>query len=165
MNGYRKKLNYSVCSLTFIGRQQLLPGSCDIQWPSLEDIKEVQSENLSTSERSVLGADGVRRIDGKIWIPSQAVGLKLKILTVAHAGSRGHRGTDGTVSVLAKTFRWKGMRRDAEEFSKKCLHCMISRTGQAIPRPLSHALYGSEPNEVVHADFLYMGPGLSLIHI
>lgn len=32
------------------------------------------------------------------------------------------------------------------------------RTGERIPRPLSTALHLSKPNEVVHADFLYMGP-------
>ena len=28
-----------------------------------------------------------------------------------------------------------------------------------VPRPLAHALHGTKPNEVIHADFLYMGPG------
>lgn len=51
------------------------------------------------------------------------------------------------------------MKRDISTFIDKCLHCLVSKSGSLIPRPLAHALHGSRPNEVLHFDFLYMGPG------
>ena len=31
-------------------------------------------------------------------------------------------------------------------------------SGEVIPRPLATALHGERPNEVLHMDFLYVGP-------
>lgn len=36
------------------------------------------------------------------------------------------------------------------------VHRILSTTEKRIPTPLSIALYGTKPNEAVHADFLYM---------
>ena len=47
---------------------------------------------------------------------------------------------------------------DTKDFVDLYLHCIVSRTGKKIPRPLATALNGSRPNEVLHVDFLYMGP-------
>lgn len=46
---------------------------------------------------------------------------------------------------------------DVKEFVSDYLHCVVSRTGEKIPRPIGKALHGSTPNEVVHMDFLFMG--------
>lgn len=50
------------------------------------------------------------------------------------------------------------MDKDVTRLVKGCLHCLITRTGETVPRPLVHALHGERPNEVLHLDFLYMGP-------
>lgn len=42
---------------------------------------------------------------------------------------------------------------------RKWLYCIVTRLGDMIPRPLGQALHGDRPNEVIHIDFLYMGPG------
>lgn len=49
------------------------------------------------------------------------------------------------------------MTHDVEEFIQTCIHCIISQNSNGIPRPLLTVLQGEKPNEVVHADFLYMG--------
>lgn len=49
------------------------------------------------------------------------------------------------------------MENDVSSFIGNCLHCLVSRTGEKIPRPLSLTLHGTKPNEVLHIDYLYMG--------
>lgn len=67
----------------------------------------------------------------------------------------GHRGQDPTLSIVCESFWWKGMGKSIREFVSSCLHCMVSRSGGSIPRPLSTAIHGTKPN---HMDYLYMGP-------
>ena len=43
------------------------------------------------------------------------------------------------------------------EFVRQCLHCVDSRAGDVIPRPLGETVHGTTPNEVVHFDYLYVG--------
>ena len=51
------------------------------------------------------------------------------------------------------------MAQDVSTLVRGCLRCMMTRAGEVIPRPLGSALHGSKPNEVIHMDFLFMGPG------
>lgn len=37
------------------------------------------------------------------------------------------------------------------------IHCIITRNGERIPRPLATELHGQKTNEVIHMDYLYMG--------
>lgn len=53
---------------------------------------------------------------------------------------------------------WQDIKQDIEEFILSCIHCIISRHGEKIPRSLPTALHGKKPNVLSHADFLYMGP-------
>ena len=36
------------------------------------------------------------------------------------------------------------------EFVKQCLHCMDSKAGEKVPRPLGETVHGTRPGEVVH---------------
>ena len=71
----------------------------------------------------------------------------------------GHRGADATSSVLKESFWWPGCDTAVKELVRGCLHCLVTRSGQIIPRPLGSAIHGSRPNEVLHMDYLYMGAG------
>ena len=84
--------------------------------------------------------------------------VQLKVLVVSHFGIMGHRGVEATSSTIHELFAWDGMSRDVEAFVGGCIHCIVSRAGHKIPRPLASALHGSRPGEVVHMDFLYLGP-------
>ena len=44
------------------------------------------------------------------------------------------------------------------ELCKKCLHCLPTRGGVRIPRPLGEAVHGTERNEVLHMDWIYIMP-------
>lgn len=50
------------------------------------------------------------------------------------------------------------MTQEIREFTQSCIHCIIHKAGEHIPRPLPSAVHRKTPNEVAHADFLYMGP-------
>jgi transposase InsO family protein len=41
-----------------------------------------------------------------------------------------------------------------------CFHCIASASGEITPRPMGEALHASKPNEVIHFDYLYMGPSV-----
>ena len=43
------------------------------------------------------------------------------------------------------------------EFVKQCLHCMDSKAGEKIPRPLGETVHGKRHDEVLHFDYLYVG--------
>lgn len=39
------------------------------------------------------------------------------------------------------------------------MHCITSRAGKKIPRPLASTIHGTRPNEFIHFDYLYCGIG------
>ena len=43
------------------------------------------------------------------------------------------------------------------EFVKQCLHCMDSKAGEKIPRPLRETVHGRRPGEVLYFDSWYVG--------
>lgn len=128
-------------------------------WPSRETILAVHSNTDAKPAGAALDEDGLVRVNNKIWVPDEADHLKLKLLTVAHAGQAGHRGVDATAASLREEFTWRKIQIDAKDFVSNCLLCILSRTGSKIPRPLSITLHGSRPNEVLHFDYLFLGEG------
>lgn len=66
-----------------------------------------------------------------------------------------HSGKGYILGVILESFIWKGMNADVDAhvaaLIRGCLHCMVTRTSQKITRPLSKALHGGRPNEVVTA--------------
>ena len=94
----------------------------------------------------------------RIWIPSTDKKLHQKLMVVSHCSTMGHRGADATNSVLCEKFYWNELDRDVEVFVGQWFHCILTRSGELIPRPLGTALYGERPNEVLHMDFLYIEP-------
>ena len=97
----------------------------------------------------------------QIWIPQQDLELQLKIMVCSHCGSIGHRGMDETGSVIRENFWWSSLDQDVKALVRGCYHCIVTLTGEVVPRPLGHAIHSDRPNEVVHMDFFNMGQGLS----
>ena len=52
---------------------------------------------------------------------------------------------------------WFRMEVHVTEFVKQCLHCMDSKAGVKIQRPLGETVHESRPGEVLHFDYLYVG--------
>ena len=146
-----------ICSLT-LATNQLVPAADEIVWPTREMLRTAQSRAKNTPTRAEADSDGLLRLDGRIWVPSTDADTKLRILVASHCGSMGHRGATATSSVIAEEFVWDGMAKDCRDFVSRCLHCVVSRAGDVVPRPHAHALHADRPNEVIHADYLYLGP-------
>jgi hypothetical protein len=48
------------------------------------------------------------------------------------------------------------MAKDAKGFAKICLHCVATIPGDKVAIPLYTQLHASEPNDILHFDFLYI---------
>ena len=129
-----------------------------LEWPELHMIYFSQDKYSSIKPSAAVTAGGMIKIDGKIWIPEKDLGPQVSILISAHCGICGHWGSKATASSLMEPFIWKGIDEDCQAFVKACVHYVLSRTVNRVPRPLATILHASRPNEVVHFDFLYMGP-------
>lgn len=84
--------------------------------------------------------------------------LKLKLLLISRCGVMGHRGTDATESVLREEFVSQGITDDVAAFAGACLHCIVTRTGETVPRPLGHTIHGEPPRDAIQVDFMFMRP-------
>lgn len=140
---------------------QLVPAANAISWPVNEDYQKAQEQTTKKIRFSGPDEDGLYHKKGKIWIPSDATDLKLRILIPSHCGVMGHRGVEATCSIIMENFKWRNLAADVKVFVNSYLHCVISRTGERIPRPMANKMNGRKPNEVVHMDFLYMDPNAS----
>lgn len=47
------------------------------------------------------------------------------------------------------------MKQEVRKFFQSCVHFIISRTGERIPKLSASSIHGKMPNKVVCADFLY----------
>ena len=113
---------------------------------------------ISTAPKDMTKGDfNLSLKNGSIWIPNDAIDLKLRFLTIAHAGNAGHRVVDQTWNALRNKFTWSDQREDVRSFVASCLLCVLSKTGERFPRPLSTRTHGSKPNEVIHFDYLFLG--------
>ena len=160
--GYRRDRSErpAVCSMTLAEAKQLVPRPDEIQWPQMAAIQASQSASPDRPDcLQYDNAESVWKKGEAMWIPGKDVELQLKILVISHCGLVGHRGAVATASIVAETFWWETMKDDVAQFVKDCLHCITTRTGSVIPRPFGTALHADRPNEVLHMDYLYMGPG------
>ena len=92
-----------------------------------------------------------------LWIPEDAEKLQARLMVCAHMKDAGHRGAVATLQRLSEYCCWLRMEDHVKEFVKQCLHCMDSKAGEKVPRPLGETVHGTSPGEVVHIDYLYVG--------
>jgi Integrase zinc binding domain len=136
-------------------------------WPTPREIRLVQDAALSLAEISptewpkLVDDDLYRTPGGQVWIPPEAQDLQLRICVLAHTGHGGHRGLTSTTESIKAVFLWETLIDDVRTFCDTCLHCCSIIGGGRTPRPYGQALHASKPNEVIHFDFLFMGPSLA----
>ena len=159
VRGYRseKLLSKKVCGVMSMTDNQIVPSATDIELLTFDVLRESQREAKEPPVEGVRGQDDLIRVHDVIWIPEDDLDTKVKLLVLSHCGASGHRGVEATASILKENFTWKFMDEDVREFVGQCIHCLVSRTGDTIPRPLGRQLHGQRPNEVLHLDFLYLG--------
>lgn len=64
---------------------------------------------------------------------------------------------DVTERVVREHFWWSSLDQGVKALVRGGHHCIVTRTVEIMRRPLSHAIHGDRPNQVVHLEFLYMG--------
>ena len=165
IRGYRNesKGHTAICSTLLQEAEKLIPAAESFSRPSIDSIRHSQQEHDLPSQILELHAlDGLWKTDGRIWIPQEDLELQLKVMVTSLSGTIGHRGKDATLSMLSEDFWRPSVRRDVDALVRDRFHCILTRTGERIPRPLGHAMHGDPPNEVVHMDVLYMGRSSSV---
>ena len=144
------------------------PTDADYSFPSMGDVWDRQDIYTdgnavldSPLESVVRGENGLYRIDyggmQVIWVPPAMRSLQVRFMVCAHMQEAGHRGICATMHRLAAYCVWEGMKEDVTEFAQQCLHCVDSRAGNVVPRPLGEILHGTEVGEVLHFDYLKLG--------
>ena len=128
-------------------------------WPNLEEIRAEQKKWLEGESPSLNKDELIVTKSGKVVIPEQSTDLKLRLCVIAHCGGNsGHLGYQAATTKLSEFCWWQGCEKDMLELCKKCLHCLPTRGGVRIPRPLGEAVHGTERNEVLHMDWIYIMP-------
>lgn len=84
--------------------------------------------------------------------------LKPRSIVSVHCDEPGHRGFGATLILVSGSYWWTEVKIEIREFPQWCIHRIVSRTRERVPRPVSSTKHGPKPNKKVHGDFLYMGP-------
>ena len=131
-------------------------------WPDLGALRVAQrgaEEPLPHGFRR--DSEGVVRAEaGQVWIPDSNKVMQLRLLIAAHAGPGGHRGASTTMRAIQSFVNWTTMQEDTKSFVASCLHCLSTTTSGVVPRPMAQTLHATEPNKLLHMDFLYIFPGI-----
>ena len=127
-------------------------------WPTETEIRAAQDDKLSEDERLSCYHDDAdnlwkRKESGGIAIPQACEVLRKRLLIIAHCGSSGHRAQESTMNTLCDKFHWESMAEDVSTFCHQCLHCVPTRGGRMVPRPLGDTLVGARGNHVLQVDF------------
>lgn len=124
------------------------PEDPELDWPDSETIRMSQQGYCRLwSSKTNLGDDGLYRMANRVWIPEEDSKLQIKILIVGHCGKAGHRSSDSTESSITEEFYWKNMRLDTTELDQACLHCIIAKSVNKAPRPLSMTTHATSPKQ------------------
>jgi hypothetical protein len=132
----------------------------DFVWPNIEEIRIIQEKLLGSQSTHRRNKDGLIITNKeKVIIPDDAEDLRRRLCVIAHAGGNsGHLGYQATTQKLTQYFYWKNCIEDIKALCSSCLHCLPTRGGVRIPRPLGTQVHGKKPNEVIHMDWIYIWP-------
>jgi hypothetical protein len=101
---------------------------------------------------------------GKRWLPRQATAAHVSACVLAHSSGSGHCSIAETQQRVATWFDFVGRSEAVHKFVASCLHCLCTRKGNVIPRPLASTMHGRYFGHVLRMDFLYLslGNGISV---
>lgn len=102
-----------------------------------EQIRDIQYGSSVHPHEVIAEDDGLVRFNRMTWVPDDADGLKVKLLTVFHAYHVGHMVGDSTEAPFRDDFTWKVITTDAKYFVSNFLLCVLSRSGTKVPWPLT----------------------------
>ena len=144
------------------------PPTGNYQMPSKGETKEMQDAvargqvELATPLGTVTrGEDGLYRVSYQgrmvLWVPEEERELQARLMVCAHMQDAGHRGLRATNHRLGAYCAWDNMEKDIAKFVRQCLHCIDSKAGITISRPLGDLVHDTEVGEVLHFDYLSLG--------
>ncbi|KAE9062830.1 hypothetical protein PF007_g29768 [Phytophthora fragariae] len=132
--------------------------SDDFEFPSLGSIRAAQEEHASSAPLEVGRDDsGLVLVNDRLWVPAAATELLQRIFVISHCGLQGHRGLEPMVSTIESVFSISGLSALCRRFLSRCLLCKHVKGGNIITRPWGPTYDATEPNELLHWDFLFMG--------
>lgn len=100
----------------------------------------------------------LRSASGTMYIPN-VDNLRLRLTVVAHQGIAAHRGSEETMHNLTTYCYWPRLAQETRQFCANCLSCLKVKGGRTIPRPNLATERASEPNEMIHFDFVHVRSG------
>ena len=141
------------------------PPTGDYQMPSKSEIKDRQNAvargqvQVATPLGTVIrGEDRVYCVSYQgrmvLWVPEEERELQARLMVCAHMQDVGHRGVRATIHRLGVYCAWDNMEKDMVKFVRQCLHCVDSKAGNTMPRPLGDLVHGTEVDDVLHFDYL-----------
>ena len=78
-----------------------------------------------------------RNKDDLIVNDENKVIIRCRLCVIAHAGGNsGHLGYQASAQKLTQFFYWKNFIEDMKIICKACLHCLPTRGGARVARPL-----------------------------
>ena len=168
-------VRHTPCKLSALMRAPVAPHlEADLKWPTLRELVKLQRKALAdiadtdppsgSTDMPPPHQNGHSlhvTSSGAVWVPATATHMQLRLCVIGHCGRGGHRGVNTTFRNVSESFFWTTMKSDISVFCNTCLHCISTLGGTRIPRPLSHAMHADRPNELLHFDFLYLGPSES----
>ena len=141
------------------------PPTGDYHMQSKSEIKDRQDavacdqvEVVTPLGTVTRGKDGVYRVSYQgrmiLWVPDEERELQARLMVCAHMQDAGHRGVRATTHRLGAYCAWDNMQKDIPKFVRQCLHCVDSKAGNAMPRPLGDLVHGTEAGDVLRLDYL-----------
>ena len=144
------------------------PPTGDYQMPSKGEIKDRQDAvargqvEVATPLGTVArGEDVLYRVSYQgrmvVWVPEEERELQARLMVCAHMQDAGHHGLRATTHRLGAYCAWDNMEKGIVKFVRQCIHCIDSKAGNNMPRPLGDLVHGTEVGDVLHFDYLNFG--------
>lgn len=92
-------------------------------------------KGLVTKEKT--SQDSLIKLDRMDWIPDQDMQLQLENIVGSHCGAAGRRGHEVTLDSTKSVVVWEKLAEDCQSFAAAWFHCISSRAGNKVPRPLA----------------------------
>ena len=104
------------------------------------------------------GEDRLYRVSYKermlLWVSEEERELQARLMLCAHMQDAGHRGVRATTYRLGAYCAWDNIEKDIAKTICQCLHCIDSKVGNAMLRPLGNLVHGTKVGDVLHFDYL-----------
>jgi hypothetical protein len=137
------------------------PDVADEDPDHLIELVKMAQQDMTQSERDRLDMKqrkGLYCVGTRLYVPRSAVGVKIRLLIVARCGRGGHRPAKETKLKLLEHFVWDDIVEDVDTFLASCLHRAANDGHLRVQRPMMHSLHARKLNQLLHFDFLFVGP-------